>query len=152
MMMARWAYAETAYQSWIDSFHTGFNLEALRWFLKLGLAEEYRQAYETGRRFYAENFFLADGTPKYYHDRLYLVDIHSPTEALCYFASEDEQYQPLVKRVLDWLMANMYDADTGLFYFRKSATMTIRIPYMRWSLAGFPSSGEGTGKSEHDRK
>ena len=26
-----WYYAETAMQSWIDSFHTGFNLEAVRW-------------------------------------------------------------------------------------------------------------------------
>jgi len=130
-----WAYAETAYQSWIDSFHTGFNLEALRWFLKLGLAKEHREAYDVGPRFYTENFFLADDTPKYYHDRMYLVDIHAPTEALCYFASEGEQYQLLTDRVLDWLMANMYDPDRGLFHFRKSASMTIRIPYMRWSLA-----------------
>jgi rhamnogalacturonyl hydrolase YesR len=44
-----WFYAETTAQSWIDSFHTGFNLEALRHFLKLDLVPEYQGAYEQGR-------------------------------------------------------------------------------------------------------
>ena len=77
-----WHYAETDYQGWIDSFHTGFNLESIRWFLTLGHGEEYRQAYEKGVRYYAENFFLPDGTPKYYHDRVYPIDIHSPAQAI----------------------------------------------------------------------
>lgn len=130
-----WFYAETSAQSWIDSFHTGFNLEALRHFLKLGLVPEYQEPYERGRDYYAENFFLADGTPKYYHDRLYCVDIHAPAEALCFFAEEGEKYQELLERVRNWTMKNMYDERSGLFYFRKAEHFTIKIPYMRWSEA-----------------
>lgn len=130
-----WAYAETEAQKWIDSFHTGFNLEALRRFLQLGLVPEYQQAYEKGVKFYAGNFFLPDGTPKYYHDKLYLVDIHAPAEAITFFSGEGEAYRPLVEKILNWTFANMYDTKSGLFYFRKAKSFTIKIPYMRWSEA-----------------
>lgn len=129
-----WFYAETKQQSWIDSFHTGFNLESLRRFLRLGLVPEYKQAYEKGREFYAKRFLMPDGTPKYYHDRLYLTDIHAPAEMLFFFAQEPG-YRDLTNRVLDWTLKNMYDARTGLFYFRKLEHFTIKTPYMRWSEA-----------------
>jgi len=130
-----WFYAESSIQNWIDSFHTGFNLEALRRFQRLGLVPEYRENYERGVKFYAENFFEADGTPKYYHDRLYLVDIHAPAEAIFFFSGEGVAYEDLVARILQWTLNNMFDEKSGLFYFRKSAYFTIRIPYMRWSEA-----------------
>ena len=130
-----WPYAETEYQSWIDSFHTGFNLEALRWFIKLGVAEpEYIQAYKRGVKFYADNFFLPDGTPKYYHDREYLVDIHAPAEAVSFFA-EEEGYEELAARELEYLLTHMRDPKNGLFYFRRKGKKIIAIPYMRWSQA-----------------
>ena len=130
-----WYYAEPQVQHWIDSFHTGFNLEALRHFLKLGLVPEYQNNYDRGVEFYAGNFFLADGTPKYYHDKVYLVDIHAPAEALCFFSGEGDKYRELVNRVYNWTIANMYDPRNGLFYFRKSKYFTIKTPYFRWSEA-----------------
>ncbi len=130
-----WAYAETSLQRWIDSFHTGFNLEALRRFLQLGLVSEYRRNYEKGTTFYAEHFFLPDGTPKYYHDRLYLVDIHAPAEAMSFFSGTGDAYRPLVEKIFTWTIDNMYHEPTGLFYFRKAKNFTIRIPYLRWSEA-----------------
>lgn len=130
-----WAYAETTKQQWIDSFHTGFNLEALRRFLKLGLTPQYQKNYESGVHFYEKNFFLEDGTPKYYHDKLYLVDIHAPAEALCFFSQEGASYRNLTEKILTWTLKNMYNPKTGLFYFRKSSSFTIKIPYIRWSEA-----------------
>ena len=130
-----WFYAETPQQKWIDSFHTGFNLEALRYFLKSGITPHYQQNYDLGVKFYAENFFLEDGTPKYYHNKLYLVDIHAPAEALCFFSQEGDNYKELMEKILNWTFENMYDPKTGLFYFRKSKYYTIKIPYLRWSEA-----------------
>lgn len=129
-----WFYAERREQNWVDSFHTGFNLEAIRIFFSLGLADEFRDGFEKGARFYAERFFLEDGTPKYYADRLYLVDIHAPAQAISFFASEPG-YEALVERVLRWTLANMYDATTGVFYFRKKGRRVVTTPYMRWSEA-----------------
>ena len=129
-----WFYAERREQNWIDSFHTGFNLEAIRRVFDLGLASELREGYEKGARFYADRFFLADGTPKYYADRLYLVDIHAPAQAISFFAAEPG-YEELAERVLLWTLANMYDASSGVFFFRKKGKRVVKTPYMRWSEA-----------------
>jgi len=129
-----WFYAETSMQSWIDSYHTGFNLQAIRTFLDLGEAQSYRQTYQKGIEFYAKNFFLDDGTPKYYHDRVYPIDIHSPAEAIYFFSREGEQYLELTDRVAKWTIDNMLSA-RGDFYFRKGRKFTNKISYMRWSQA-----------------
>jgi hypothetical protein len=121
-------------QSWIDSFHTGFNLVAVRHFLKAGEAEEFKNDYDSGVRYYAANFFLADGTPKYYHNRTYPIDIHAPAEAVVFFSGEGERYRILTDRILQWMISNMQDAK-GYFYFRKGPKFTNKIPYMRWSQA-----------------
>lgn len=129
-----WFYAETSMQSWIDSYHTGFKLQAIRTFLDLGEAQSYRQNYQKGIEFYAKNFFLDDGTPTYYHDRVYPIDIHSPAEAIHFFSREGEQYHELTDRVAKWTIDNMLSA-RGDFYFRKGRTFTNKISYIRWSQA-----------------
>jgi len=126
--------ADTKIQGWIDSFHTGFNLQAIRYILDSGLAPEYRAAYGKGVEYYAGNFFLEDGTPKYYHDRIYPIDIHSPAQAICFFCREGKEYQDLTDRIVNWMLQNMYSRK-GFFYFRKGKSLTNRIPYMRWSQA-----------------
>ena len=128
-----WYYGEADYQKWIDSFHTGFNLQALRYFLDEGY-EEYRLAFDKGVEYYAENFFLEDGTPKYYHDRLYPIDIHSPAQAICFFSRQGQEYQNITDKIVRWMLTNMCSND-GYFYFRKGRFVTNKIPYMRWSQA-----------------
>jgi hypothetical protein len=129
-----WFYADTSLQSWIDSFHTGFNLQAIRYILDAGLASQYLAAYRRGVEFYAANFFLADGTPKYYHDRTHPIDIHSPAQAICFFSREGKERKDLTDRVVGWMLENMYGG-RGIFYFRKGKLLTNQIPYMRWSQA-----------------
>ena len=129
-----WSYSEREGCTWIDSFHTGFNLQAIRFVLDAGLTPEYRTAYQKGVRYYAENFFLDDGTPKYYHDRTYPVDIHAPAQAVCFFSREGQAYRDLTDRVVTWMLRNVYSG-RGFFYFRKGRFLTNRIPYMRWSQA-----------------
>jgi len=128
-----WYYGQADYQGWIDSFHTGFNLQALRYFLDEG-CEEYRLAFDKGVKYYGENFFLEDGTPKYYHDRVYPIDIHSPAQAICFFSHQGQEYQNLTDKIVHWMLTNMYSGD-GYFYFRKGRFATNKISYMRWSQA-----------------
>ncbi|HXE98646.1 MAG TPA: hypothetical protein VN642_19745 [Dongiaceae bacterium] len=129
-----WYYADTSFQSWIDSFHTGFNLQSIQYFLEEGFAEEYRPAFARGVDYYAQNFFLADGTPKYYHDRIYPIDIHSPAQALVFFSRMGRPYDELTDRILTWTLNNMQDQQ-GYFYFQKLEKYTNKIPYMRWGQA-----------------
>jgi len=129
-----WYYADRQRQRWIDSFHTGFVLLALRYFLEAGSAGEYKTAYTRGVEYYASRFFLTDGTPKYYADRVYPIDIHSPAMAIAFFSAMGPRYRALVERVMTWTLRNMWDA-RGYFHFRKHRHYTNKISYMRWSQA-----------------
>lgn len=126
-----WYYSERNGSHWIDSFHTGFNLQAVKYFLDLGHAEEYRLQFDKGVKFYEQHFFLQDGTPKYFHDRIYPIDIHCPTQAVVFFSRMGPAYLELTRRILEWTIANMQDP-AGFFYFQRHRWYTNRIPYMRW--------------------
>ena len=127
-----WYYSQIDYHKWIDSFHTGFNLQSIRYFLKAGFSE-YERNFEKGVEFYANNFFLEDGTPKYYHDRTYPIDIHSPSQAIVFFSGLPK-YKALVDRLIEWMLRNLYDPK-GYFYFQKNKYYTNKIPYIRWAQA-----------------
>ncbi len=129
-----WYYGNDWKYKWIDSFHTGFNLEAIRYFLDEGMGQEHREDYEKGVKFYAKRFFLPDGTPKYYHDRLYPIDIHCPAEAVCFFAPMGAAYCELTEKVLGWMVKHLHSSK-GFFYSRKTRYFTNKVPYMRWSQA-----------------
>jgi len=129
-----WYYAETEMQKWIDSFHTGFNLQSILYFLEEGFAEEYRKGYEKGVKFYSNNFFLEDGTPKYYHDEIYPIDIHAASQALVFFSRMGDHYRPLSDKIAEWMINHLQDKE-GHFYFQQHQYYTNKIPYIRWSQA-----------------
>ncbi|MFC1652796.1 delta-aminolevulinic acid dehydratase [Planctomycetota bacterium] len=129
-----WFYAETDVQRWIDSFHTGFNLQAIRYVLQSGFAPEYAAAYERGVQYYAKTFFQKDGRPKYYNTSTYPLDIHAPAQAISFFSGEGACYRPLTARIVAWMINNLYSG-TGYFYYRKGRFITNQIPYIRWAQA-----------------
>ena len=71
-----WPYGELDHHQFIDNFHTGFNLVALKsWMDFTGISlweEKLKKAYEQ----FLRSFWLDDGCPKYYHNKLYPIDIH----------------------------------------------------------------------------
>lgn len=127
-----WCYGNTNYQGWIDSFHTGFNLLSILYFFEEGFGKEYRKTFEKGVAFYAQNFFLADGTPKYYHNRIYPVDIHSPSQAVVFFSRMGKPYKNFTEKILQWMIDNFQDKKS-FFYFQKRRLYTSKIPYIRWA-------------------
>jgi len=129
-----WYYAETNFQNWIDSFHTGFNLQSLLYFLDEGFASEYRADFEKGVWFYLSNFFLNDGTPKYYHNKTYPIDVHSPAQAIVLFSRLGDNYRNFIEKIVQWLLSNLQHRD-GYFYFQKKKFYTNKIPYIRWGQA-----------------
>ena len=131
-----WFYGELPVQQWIDSFHTGYNLEALVTYQEMTGDNSFSESIEKGFDFYLENFFLPDGTPKYFHDKTYPVDIHSPAQLLValYRAGKLDQHRELADSVLNWTIINMQDP-SGYFYYQKHRLYTNKISYMRWSNA-----------------
>ena len=131
-----WRYGLLPVQSWIDSFHTGYNLEALKIYQELTGDNSFNEYFEKGFLFYLENFFLEDGTPKYYHDKIYPIDIHCPGELLIvlHVISRFEENRILATKVLEWTIKNMQDKK-GYFYYQLKNGINSKISYMRWSNA-----------------
>lgn len=107
---------------------------AIKYFLNEDFPGSYEEAFEKAVKYYAGTFFLEDGTPKYYQDRTYPIDIHACSQAICFFSGMGRQYQSLTEKVLGWMLSNMY-SNKGFFYYMKGRFITNKIAYMRWSQA-----------------
>jgi hypothetical protein len=131
-----WPYGEALRQGWIDNFHTGFNLLALKSVKENARTDAFDPAIRSGLSFYKRHFFCDDGAPKYYHDAVYPIDIHSIAQSIITLIAfaDDETNLALARKVLSWGLANMRSAG-GFFYYQKHRLYTNRIPYMRWAQA-----------------
>lgn len=131
-----WYYGELDIQNWIDSFHTGFNLEAIYDYQKFTGDISFQESFEKGFEYYLENFFLTDGTPKYYHNTIYPVDIHCPAQFIITLSRTGRlfRYSGKVEKVVSWTLENM-QASTGYFYYQVRKSYKNKISYMRWSQA-----------------
>ncbi len=131
-----WCYGCQPFQNWIDSFHTGYNLEALQVYAHNTGDRTWAPNIERGFDFYLNNFFLADGTPKYYHNRTYPIDIHCPAQLMVTLSvlGRFQGHKPLASTVMQWTIDHM-QSKKGYFYYQLKKTMSSRISYMRWSNA-----------------
>jgi hypothetical protein len=132
-----WFYGEGPTQRWIDNFHTGYNLCALRAIGGVLDTTEFEPAVCRGYAFYANNFLRKDGAVKYFHDRDYPVDGHCVAQSLITLATLRDlraDSLELAHRVLVWALAHMWDR-RGFFYYRVHRIWTIKTSYMRWVQA-----------------
>lgn len=130
-----WAYGQGRMQGWIDSFHTAYNIGALDDYRQYTGDTTFDENISRGFRYYAATFFLADGTPKYFNDSTYPVDIHCCSQALITFSdfASDPSSAALAERVAAWTLARMTYGET--FYYQRHRLFVDRTPYMRWSQA-----------------
>ncbi len=155
-----WAYGADGYQSWADNFHTAFVLTSLSrisqccapWIddrnesqftaetqstqrLRREFVSETESALQRGYDFWRERFFLANGWPKYFPDRLYPADAHSAGAALVALVelqALDAGATELAETIARWAIENLRDP-RGFFYYQRRRFHTVRTPYMRWS-------------------
>jgi polysaccharide biosynthesis protein VpsJ len=132
-----WPYGVRSHHKFIDGFHTGYNLEALHSLqCTLGMSE-FSSVIEKGMDYYRKNFFLVDGTVKYYHDRIWPIDTHSVAQAvitLVNVGGTDEDFA-LADLVLSRAHASLYLADQKRFVYQKGRWITNRVNYLRWTQA-----------------
>lgn len=133
-----WTYGTEPAQSWIDNFHTAYNLFSLKRIISAcNLGEEFQQSLERGYRYWTETFFLADGWPKYYHDDPYPADAHAAASAIVTLLEcrdLDDRSTRLAQQVASWTIQNLRDT-RGFFYYQRRRFYTVRKPYMRWTQA-----------------
>lgn len=131
-----WFYSTLPFHKWIDNFHTGFNLECIYEYGKYSNDGSFKQNFEKGMDFYLKAFFDKEGRSKYYHNSLYPIDIHAPSQLIVTLAKTGllKQHKKIADNVLNWTIENMQSPE-GYFYFQKRKYYTNKIPYMRWSEA-----------------
>ena len=131
-----WVYGMLPVQSWIDSFHTGYNLDGLIAYEEQTCDTSFHDNILRGFDFYVKNFFEKDGCPKYYHNRKYPIDIHCPGQLFItlFRLHKFDEYRDLADKVLEWTIINMQDKK-GYFYYQLKPGISSKIPYMRWSNA-----------------
>jgi rhamnogalacturonyl hydrolase YesR len=132
-----WIYGEMGIQDWVDSFHTGYNLECISEYQKFSGDTSFQSHIDKGLTYYLENFFLEDGTPKYYDNKTYPIDIHAPAQLVATLSRLGvlEDNRELVNKVLDWTIKHMQDEKEGYFYYQLKQGVSSKIPYMRWAQA-----------------
>lgn len=132
-----WAYGEAPNQRWIDNFHTGFNLVALKRIREHAGTAEFDAAIRKGLDFFKGHFFRDDGAPKYFHDAVFPIDIHSAAQSvitLSEFSSSGTDDLALAHKVLAWTLDNLRDPE-GFFYYQRRPRSMVRTSFMRWSQA-----------------
>ncbi len=134
-----WPYGSKLRHAWVDNFHTAYIINSLSGMKALSVLKDsgINSSIERGLNFWLDNFFLEDGTPKYYDRKTYPVDIHSAAAAivvLCEVGQEDKRCHVLAEGIARWVVENMSNGN-GEFYYQKHRFSSNRIVYMRWSSA-----------------
>lgn len=132
-----WNYGELKNQRWIDNFHTGYNLNALLTINNYLNTDEFEPHIRKGFKFYRDHFFREDGAPKYFHDKIYPIDVHSVAQSiitLLEYRNIDSDNIRMAYCVYEWAMDHMWDK-RGFFYYQVTPYYKNRISYMRWSQA-----------------
>jgi hypothetical protein len=132
-----WHYGQLRRQSWIDNFHTSYNVCALLDYRRITGDQVFEEAMLLGHRYYLSTFFTDDGAPKYFHNRLFPIDIHACSQAILHFvafSSIDPTALESAWKTFHWTMRNMA-APNGSFYYQRHRLWINRTPYMRWGQA-----------------
>jgi len=131
-----WSYGTLPFHSWIDNFHTGYNLECLEAYREFSGDAGFDKAIEKGFAYYIENFFSEEGIPKYYNCSAFPIDPHNTAQLIITVSrlGRFEKHRVMIDRVLRWTIDNMQH-ETGYFYYQKTNRFTNRIPYIRWTQA-----------------
>ena len=133
-----WTYGTEAKQSWIDNFHSAYVLFSLKRIIDaLPSGLDFQPSLGRGYAYWKQNFFLAEGWPKYYHDDPYPADTHAAASAIITLLecrAFDDSASKLAQDVALWTFHKLRD-QRGFFYYQRRRFYTVRTPYMRWTQA-----------------
>lgn len=132
-----WFYGEGPSTHWVDNFHTGYNLDSLHLYIKYSKNNEFNKNLKNGTEYYVNNFFKDDGTPKYYNNKTYPIDIQCASQAidtLSLLSENDEKLLEAADKTIEWTIENMFD-EKGYFYYRVLPLVKDKTPMLHWGQA-----------------
>jgi len=133
-----WYYGEPANTHWIDNFHTAYVLDCFKHYLDRTGDPRFEPAMNAGYEYWRSNFFVSDGTPRYYHHKTLPIDIQCCSQAidtLVFFSDRDGDALSLASRVAQWTTEHMQDP-SGYFYYRRySRSIVNKTATLHWGQA-----------------
>jgi uncharacterized protein YyaL (SSP411 family) len=133
-----WYYGEAKNLRWVDNFHTAYVLDSLKHFIQSTGEKKHMKKMMLGYEHWKKTFFLEDGTPKYYDQKVKPLDIQCSSQAidtLVFFRDLDATSLQLAKKVANWTIDNFQDR-SGFFYYRKYGKwITNKTPTLHWGQA-----------------
>lgn len=131
-----WVYGLKPFQNWVDSFHTGYNLDALIAYKENTGDTSFNHFIEKGFNYYIHHHFDETHEPKYYDTKKYPIDIHCPGQLFVTLSRlhKFSEHKELASDVLRWTVKHM-QSKKGYFYYQLKKGISSKISYMRWSNA-----------------
>ncbi|HVM60879.1 MAG TPA: hypothetical protein VMV72_08430 [Verrucomicrobiae bacterium] len=127
-----WWYGESENQHWIDNFHTGYSLVALKDYEAKTGDRGFADSAARGFAFWEKTFWRADGAPRYYHNADHPFDTHCSAQGIVTFLAFGRVEQAV--HVAEWAVENMWDT-RGFFWYQRGQRGINRLCYMRWTQA-----------------
>jgi hypothetical protein len=129
-----WWYGEEDFFHWVDNFHTGYNLDSLKYYMDATGDQTWRPQLLKGIEYYKTHFFSPNGRPHYYHNRAYPIDSQCAgqgIETLALFSDIDPTCLPLAQKVATWTIRNMQESD-GHFHYRHYPWGKAKTGMLHW--------------------
>ena len=132
-----WVYGARHHHQFIDGFHTGYNLEALRLLSDELQIDEFESAIAKGLTYYKTHLFEQDGTAKYYNNNRYPLDMHSVSQAvftLLKVGKTPDDFT-MAEKVINRAIQTLYMPKQQRFIYQKNKHFTNKVDYIRWTQA-----------------
>lgn len=136
-----WAYGTKSFHRWVDNFHTAFNIESLIEIQANLDINDYNEVLKKVIKYYLNNLFTENGTPKYYDNEVFPIDIHVLAEVLIVLekieklSSNTDLAKINIIREKTLNLIFQFQDKRGFFYFRKNKHFWNKISYIRWAQA-----------------
>ncbi|BBM66523.1 hypothetical protein VA249_31690 [Vibrio alfacsensis] len=132
-----WVYGSRHHHQFIDGFHTGYNLEALRMISDALATTEFESSIDKGLTYYKQYLFEPDGTAKYYHNNAFPLDMHSVSQAILTLLKVGGTPEDIMmaKTVLQRSLETLYLPQKKRFCYQKNRFFTNNVDYIRWTQA-----------------
>ena len=128
-----WFYSDSPSGKWIDNFHTGYVLVALK-NIREGLEIQNGENEITrGLSYHLKNHYTKEWLPKYYNNSLYPIDTHCFAQAIITFI-EFGKYE-VASSLLDNVIKLMYNKNKGFFIYSIRKYYSVKTNLLRWCNA-----------------
>jgi hypothetical protein len=129
-----WYYGEEQKYHWVDNFHTGYNISAVKMYRDALQDASFDVQLLQGLRYFKNHFFESDGKPKYFDNGTYPVDIQCAAQAIDTLVSVsdiDSDSLRLALTITDWTIENLQATD-GHFNYRHLGWTVVTTPMLHW--------------------